>query len=359
MTYKKRDYFLLFENCIVVRGARNSIICDLQRNNIINIDINQVKIINLLKEETIVNILNNISKNDEIYINGFIRFMVDNDLGFITDNPILFPKISLYWNSPFKITNAIIDVENFNYEIVTKSINELNDLRCPYIQIRYLEFINLEQVFYTLDLLENSRTQSIEIILRFKIEQIDFIDEIRRTIDKYTRITRIILYDANKQIEELYKNVLIIITPQLLTNIKACGQINKTEFGVNMANFTESISYNSCLNRKISINSTGDIKNCPSMTTSYGNILNISLNEVLNNPEFISYWNINKDKINICKDCEFRYVCTDCRAYLENPLDLYSKPLKCGYDPYTGTWSDWSTNPLKQQAISHYNILNS
>jgi hypothetical protein len=35
---------------------------------------------------------------------------------------------------------------------------------------------------------------------------------------------------------------------------------------------------------------------------------------------------------------KFRYVCLDCRAYLSRPEDRYSKPAKCGYDPYTTQW---------------------
>ena len=73
-------------------------------------------------------------------------------------------------------------------------------------------------------------------------------------------------------------------------------------------------------------------------------------------PDFKKYWFINKDQIAVCKDCEFRYICTDCRAYIENPEDMYSKPLKCAYNPYTSEWEEWSTNPLKQKAIEHYGM---
>jgi len=68
------------------------------------------------------------------------------------------------------------------------------------------------------------------------------------------------------------------------------------------------------------------------------------------------YWNITKDQIDICKDCEFRHICTDCRAYIEDPKNIYSKPLKCGYNPYTNDWSDWSANPLKQRTIEYYGM---
>ena len=88
------------------------------------------------------------------------------------------------------------------------------------------------------------------------------------------------------------------------------------------------------------------------MSRSYGNIKDLSLLEVLNLQEFQKYWYINKDEISICKVCEFRYNCTDCRAFLQNPDDIYSKPLKCGYNPYTTKWEEWSTHPMKKKAIS-------
>ena len=43
-------------------------------------------------------------------------------------------------------------------------------------------------------------------------------------------------------------------------------------------------------------------------------------------------------------------------AYLEDPENILSKPLKCGYNPYTCEWEEWSTNPLKQKAIEYYGM---
>jgi hypothetical protein len=41
---------------------------------------------------------------------------------------------------------------------------------------------------------------------------------------------------------------------------------------------------------------------------------------------------------------------------VENPRDPYSKPLKCGYNPYTAEWAEWSQHPLKQDAIAYYGL---
>jgi SPASM domain peptide maturase of grasp-with-spasm system len=97
-------------------------------------------------------------------------------------------------------------------------------------------------------------------------------------------------------------------------------------------------------------------KNCPAISQSFGNIKNTTLEEALALKDFKKYWNITKDQIDVCKDCEFRHVCTDCRAYVEDPENQYSKPLKCGYSPYTNEWEEWSTNPLKQKAIEYYGM---
>jgi len=114
--------------------------------------------------------------------------------------------------------------------------------------------------------------------------------------------------------------------------------------------FSESQVFNSCLNRKISIDKNGEIKNCPSMQTSFGNILKTSLLSVVNDENFKKKWAIGKDKIDICKDCEFRYICTDCRAYLKDSQNIFSKPLKCNYDPYTAKWESIEKNKV---TISH------
>ena len=76
------------------------------------------------------------------------------------------------------------------------------------------------------------------------------------------------------------------------------------------------------------------------MKTSYGAISDTSLLDVVQQDPFKGYWNITKDAIEGCRDCEYRYVCTDCRAYTTDEENLYAKPLKCKYDPYTGVWAN-------------------
>ena len=140
---------------------------------------------------------------------------------------------------------------------------------------------------------------------------------------------------------------IILINQKIVSNVH-CGLINSEYFSINIKTFTEAQKHNTCLNRKISIDLDGEIKNCPSMNKSYGNIKDINLMEAIEKPGFKDLWYIHKDQVEVCKDCEFRYICTDCRAYIQNPDNIYSKPAKCGYNPYTATWGEYNptNNPL-------------
>jgi radical SAM protein with 4Fe4S-binding SPASM domain len=53
-----------------------------------------------------------------------------------------------------------------------------------------------------------------------------------------------------------------------------------------------------------------------------------------------SLWSIALEDCRVCRDCEFRYSCFDCRflAYRTSGGDLYAKPPGCTYDPYRGRY---------------------
>lgn len=121
---------------------------------------------------------------------------------------------------------------------------------------------------------------------------------------------------------------------------KYCGNIRQDMFVVNQPFFIEAHICNTCLNRKISIDRQGVVKNCPLMEQNFGNIKDYSVREIVDIPGFQDLWTISKDKIDVCKDCEYRYVCTDCRCIIKDRNNIYSQPAKCKYNPYIGRWEN-------------------
>jgi hypothetical protein len=54
-------------------------------------------------------------------------------------------------------------------------------------------------------------------------------------------------------------------------------------------------------------------------------------------------WASTKDQVAVCKDCEYRYVCFDCRPLSEGAAGgradyLHAPYPRCTYNPYTGEW---------------------
>ena len=92
-------------------------------------------------------------------------------------------------------------------------------------------------------------------------------------------------------------------------------------------------SGHNCFSQKIYITHDLRVYPCPmERGIEYGSLEDNKLNQIM---EKMSP--INKNAIKVCKDCEYRYACMDCRPdRLEN--DLLAKPWYCSYDPYKSTW---------------------
>jgi SPASM domain peptide maturase of grasp-with-spasm system len=350
--------FKIFTCCILVKGYERSIICDIQRESIHTIPNDVYQMLVEYDGKTLQEIKTHYGEDYNEIIDEYFEFLEKEDYVFFTHTPQNFPKIDLFWEEPCSITNAIIDLDmNSTFLNWTQIIKEFEELGCKHIQIR--SFTNHSLLFFEkiLNQCENKRIVSVELVIKYQPEfdkrlLFDF-------CQKYPRLSTINVYSAPKtealHISEQSEGHIFTTTDEI-TSAAHCGIIAFDYFTINIKTFSEAQQHNTCLNRKISIDTEGYIRNCPSMPEHYGNIKDTTLQEALQHPDFKKYWFINKDQISVCKDCEFRYICTDCRAYRENPEDLYSKPLKCGYNPYTCEWEKWSTNPLKQKAIDYYKM---
>jgi SPASM domain peptide maturase of grasp-with-spasm system len=290
------------------------------------------------------------------YVEDYFSFLIEKDLAVILtiDERHLFPNISMEWRSPLEITNAIIDVsKKTKTDSIKIIIEQLSVLKCHSLQIRFFEEVSFSLLFSILKFCENSSIRTISLLLRDS--QLIKASDLNMLVQMHRKVQEIVIHSREAEGKYDLINKVSLVDRSICSSL-CCGEIRQKYFASNIELFTESHHHNSCLNRKISIDAEGNIKNCPSMKESYGNIRDTTLMEALEKPGFKKYWNLTKDQVSVCKDCEFRYICTDCRAYLEDPEDIYSKPLKCGYNPYTCEWEEWSTNPLKQQAIDYYGM---
>jgi radical SAM protein with 4Fe4S-binding SPASM domain len=104
--------------------------------------------------------------------------------------------------------------------------------------------------------------------------------------------------------------------------------------------FRKNLYWNPCWYGKAAVSSSGDVLPCVfSRDQIVGNVLHERLSDILRGEKMLNLWGLNKDKIETCRDCEYRYVCQDCRPWAKGfSGNLNSKSPRCAYDPLKGEW---------------------
>jgi SPASM domain peptide maturase of grasp-with-spasm system len=313
-----------------VKGAKRSLVCDLQRNSFTFIPNLLYDVFEDMRGKSITEIRRKYPREYRV-IKQYIDELVEAEFAFYTDTPALFPKINYRnWDEPSEITHAIVDVDKSSKHDYSNLFFQFALLGCFNIQMRFFDAFPIE--FYT-NLFSQIEFQKcfVDLIVRFHQSlSLDHLNELSR---RNRNIRSIIVHSAMIDSEKIGECNDIQYIRVEIKNEACCGVISPKYFATNIKSFSEAINWNSCLNRKISIDKNSQIKNCPSMKTSYGNSNNLRLSSALRQKGFKRLWKINKDTIEVCQDCEFRYICTDCRAYVEK--GIRSKPTKCLYDPYS------------------------
>lgn len=357
-------YLQLYDSTKIAKGHTKSIIWDTQNgflqgipNSFYNFLSNKYENYQILK--------NKLEADDKETLDEYIDFIIENNLGFSVktiEELENFTRSTVYHEMPSNVDYIIVDI-NSNRVFNSLLIEKIREINVKYVQIRISEKVpvkEIENVLKSLRLFNSSDIHEMMVVMPYHNEL--YFSIVNRNFmidsDKYLSM---VFYGAEKDSFQDFGSVILNTITKMLYLPISCGFIDFRNFNPNQNFFLESLHHNSCLHKKISIDAEGNIRNCPSMPQSFGNIKDTNLEEALNHLDFKKYWNLTKDHIEVCKDCEFRYICTDCRAYTERThensegLDI-SKPLKCGYDPYTGEWAEWSTNPLKEKAIKFYGM---
>lgn len=346
MNLKNSDkHIVLFENCYFTKGIRRSLLVDNQRSEFYFFD-NQVFEIFSKKNKnlTISEILNEYSNSEAEILIEYFLFMIENELAFLCDKSELsfYPKMDRIYETPEFISNCIIDFNKEPIDITpySRAINDLDILGCENIEIRDFYGLSINFLNKFLELFNKTIIYRIELVLK----SVALNEDYKKMMLDNPRITSVLIHscenyctmDDNKNLNSDQK---ITFTQNTIHDDTHCGVVSPNYFNLDLRHTLESLSFNTCLNKKISIDVKGNIKNCPSMKTCYGNISENNLLQVAKSPDFQKQWGIKKESINVCKICEFRNVCTDCRAF---HLDDYSldKPKKCTYDPLLMKWND-------------------
>lgn len=336
---KKYTFWVLYATCIPVRGYKKSIIYDFYNACYHNIPNSLCDL--LLNYECKLN-LPEISKTLDIEENHIFEQFVDylelNDFGFYTNEPDSFLPIEQKIVYPSKITNAVLYVSEVNLLNLRKIIDQLDALGCKALELRFEKGSELSFIQNVVAKFDDSLLTAIELIvnkhdgLAFGFEQLSALS------DQFDRIKRITIYGSTLSEQRIYKDKLIVDYISMPYSSDKCGTVSHKSLIFSMEFYCEAKVANSCLNKKVVIAQNGDIKNCIASNVVIGNIEQMDIENLLFDNTYNIQKKITKDSIEVCRDCEFRYACMDCRS--SGSVTGIFAPQKCSYNPYIGAWYD-------------------
>lgn len=330
--------YILLSTTPFVDGSIRTAIYDLQRKKIFFIPSSLSK---LLKKNS-----GKISYSDLITKNAYYskllkyyeKYLIENEVIYYTDFPNEFKKINLNWQNPSEITNSIISIAKLSLSSSNlKSLfSKLDLFNCKAVELRIEHKFDLKEFQKIFTYINNSKILSLNLILKNNWYEINFLKQV---LCFSSKIENISIYNS-KESEVIYLNINNF---PILINYK-CGYIEDFEKhplitlkNLNVNAYIESIKYNLYFNKKLFIDAEGDIR-FPNNNSKWKNIFEVKIEDFKEINSFTKLWYINKNLIDICKNCEFRYLCIDPRIPIQRLNNSWFYSSECDYNPYLAKW---------------------
>ena len=327
-------YYKLHSSCFIVKGISIGNIYDLRRGSIFFLPNSILDLLENYASKKISTLLNDYNNQLEL-INKYLDFLIENEIIFFTNDLDHFPKISMSFRKPFRLDIVLMEIDNFDSH--KKNIFQddmLSEIGCTELVLisQTNATSNLEKILKTLD---KSKIQSVIYLTDYKDYKPKKVSELT---SNYLRLREVLIYNSPKITDKKSNNIIIFennnIEDLLMRKIKSINDLVP-----NLEVYIEAQKHNIFYNRRIYIDNENRIKHTINQKETYGNISNENIFNIILDKNFNYLWNITKDDIIVCKDCQFRYLCPDNRIPIYDEKNKkYYHIEECNYNPYTNQW---------------------
>ena len=345
----QNNYWMLYPNVVTTKGYNRSVIADLYRRRFRYIPNLLTDILVGLKDQPLTGemLLSKVDPDSRDELSDQLQLLLAEDY-LLQSSRTMHERLSVpvaEKTPETLITDCIIELnEDSSYSLPT-FFKILNGLGVKFVEIRFLDVSSFEKNFREIqENLADSVIESLQMLAPFD-ESICAV--LKNEYRDFERLNLFTFYNASVSIP--FDDVVfgVRFSSQKRIDNSMCGCISPDYFTFDLQNDRLNKTQNNCLAGKLSIDFTGKIKNCPSKLSDYGSLKETNLEDLVNASEFQTDWLITKEKVLICSDCEFRWMCSDCRVFIQDKNNPFSKPAKCKYNPYISKWG-WEEGYLPE-----------
>lgn len=292
--------FFLSTDCKIIAGENGACIYDLRRQNYVTLD---VEYANFLLDNNFESV-----KNLDELDKSFVNFLKNNEYIVIIPAEFKsnFPPLSNDFHTNSHLTGCIIEQPNIDQ--IGKIIDKIYiESLCENYTVHITEAVKSNSILRFLDLTSFYRIPSIDLV--FHNSLINFNDG-KEILMENVFVNSISCYNSDYDFFEIIRGELLM---SCKSAFKDTFSISSKNFFVNIPFFTESLQFNTYFNRKIFVDSDGNIYPHKGSSLNKGHYSSVNVNDLINDKEFTKLWTVNKDKISQCCNCKYRYMCYDYR----------------------------------------------
>ncbi len=239
--------------------------------------------------------------------------------------------IEMNVHSNYLVETIIIQVSTKTIKFFKKIILKIIELRCRNILIDFTMLTEISDSFineinYCFD---SSFITSIQLNLTYKQYLV-----IRKRFSKQVeyRLSKFVIYETNLDTKIEGDRLMI-------SDMKIYEFSNKVYQNNGLRSIINAHTNNLYYNKLLIIDKDNRLK----FSFFYDRGISIIessrkkiYNYILDNSNNI--WNISKDQISICNDCEYRYSCMDRILPLQREDNSWYRSVECNYNPYICKW---------------------
>lgn len=320
-----KPYFCLYAHNIPVLGKARSAIYDLQRGQLVVIPNILYRILLDLRLRPWRAVQQQYAPDDAALFGKYIKFLMDRDLGLFVDDPLDFPPLSLQWESPHAVLNAVVSYEFEQYDL-TAVLTQLDALQCRHLELRLTTRAGCwPEVLRLADELVDKSFHSVTLLLTYSpaLADLALVDALYARCPK---ILSLVVHAApNACASMVHPGKVAFITPDLRRVPP------RPRYVVSLQYFAEAQRFNPYYNRKLCVDETGAIKNCLMLADSFGHVDKTPLAEVLAGEAFQVLWHVAPDRMTGVKDSELRYALFSTDCLVEDPYSKLDRPVLASY----------------------------
>ncbi|WP_431165869.1 hypothetical protein [Tenacibaculum halocynthiae] len=290
--------FVISSNLTLTKGYKKSILGNFKNNELFHIENNQaVEIHRLIKKRFL--------KKEDV-TPGLFDFLIENRM-------------------VYKIP------ENIKNNFPEKKLQYASKYHIEFLIYKYSTSLGIDKV---IDICEKICIPNLVIHLNNNI-----INQIEEKIKDKSFPESVTIVTNNKEML-LEKNRFRI----LITQKDNRPFVHRDSVDFNYQLFVESHFHHNYFNKKIYIGNKGEIKNTPESVDVFANLTDLNLiqklNGIISSNKFQKLWNVHKGICDVCKDCEFKYMCVDNRVPEQRNEKEWFHSTECNYNPYIGKWKE-------------------